>query len=127
MASPVGTRFRESGGAPASGVSGPSRRCPSCGEQYPLDFVVCPKDASALERPELGDDPLFGEVLAGAFCITGVLGEGGMVRVYSAEHVRLPKRFAIKVMQEELVKHPDALARFEREAQAMARVSSEHV
>ncbi len=128
MPAPQGTRFAEHRGGQASGpVSAPLRRCPSCGEQYPLDFVVCPKDATTLELPDLGDDPLIGEVLAGTFCITGLIGEGGMGRVYEAEHVRLPKRFAIKVMLEELVKHPDALSRFEREAQAVARVTSEHV
>jgi tRNA A-37 threonylcarbamoyl transferase component Bud32 len=128
MADP-GSRFLETTRRAGSiADSGPSRRCATCGAQYPLDFVVCPKDATALSKPEVADeDPLVGEVLAGTFCITGIIGEGGMGKVYEAEHVRLPKRFAIKVMQEELLKHPEALARFEREAQAVARVASEHV
>ncbi|HVY47737.1 MAG TPA: serine/threonine-protein kinase, partial [Minicystis sp.] len=103
------------------------RRCPSCGERFPVDFVVCPKDGTTLANTDAGDDPLVGEVLGGTFCIRRLLGEGGMGRVYEAEHVRLPKRFAIKVMREDLVRHPDALARFEREAHAVARVVHDHV
>ena len=105
----------------------PTRRCPHCGTKYPLDYVVCPKDRTALERPDAGDDPLIGEVLAGSFCVTGLIGEGAMGKVYEAEHTRLPRRFAIKVMHEELVRFPEALARVEREGQAIARVASDNV
>ena len=87
-----------------------------------------PSDATPLERADGGaDDPLIGEVLAGSFLITQLLDEGGLGRVYEAEHVRLPRRFAVKVMLESLAENVEAMARFEREAQAIARVSSEHV
>src|ERR1043165_6418534 len=83
------------------GAAGLMRRCSTCGAQYPRDFLVCPKDATALDRAEsVDDDPMLGEVLAGTFCVTKLLGEGGMGRVYEAEHVRLPRRFAVKVMHE---------------------------
>jgi tRNA A-37 threonylcarbamoyl transferase component Bud32 len=105
-----------------------TRRCPSCGESYPLDFLVCPKDASTLELQNAGDaDPMIGEVLAGAFCLTRLLGSGGMGRVYEAEHVRLPKRYAVKVLHERLAHHKEAMGRFEREAQAVASIADEHV
>jgi serine/threonine-protein kinase len=104
------------------------RRCPTCGAHYPRDFLVCPKDATALEQPANPDeDPLIGEVLAGSFMITGLLGAGGMGRVYEAEHVRLPRRFAVKVMHDQLASSTQAMARFEREAQAVARIVNEHV
>ena len=107
----------------------PQRRCPTCGAQYPVDFVVCPKDATSLDLEEESGstDVLLGEVLGGTFCITTLLGSGGMGRVYEAEHVRLPRRFAVKVMHEQFASHKEAIARFEREAQAVARVTSEHV
>src|SRR6185295_11272428 len=85
------------------------------------------KDATSLALAAGEDDPLIGEVLAGSFMITGTLGEGGMGRVYEAEHVRLPRRFAVKVMLDSLAAHPDAVARFEREAQAVARIGNPHV
>jgi len=106
----------------------PTRRCPSCKAIYPLDFLVCPIDTTALEIHGVsGDDPLIGEVLAGSFCVVRVLGSGGMGRVYEAQHVRLPRRYAVKVMHEQLARQADAMARFEREAQAAARVMNEHV
>jgi serine/threonine-protein kinase len=108
-------------------IGGRTRRCPTCGEYYPDDFVVCPKDAMKLRHAGGEDDPLVGEVLAGTFRISGVLGEGGMGRVYQAEHVRLPRRFAVKVLLEQLASRPDAVARFEREAQAVARIANPHV
>ncbi|WP_438025236.1 serine/threonine-protein kinase [Sorangium sp. So ce233] len=106
----------------------PTRRCPVCGVRYPLDFLVCPIDATALELQGVtATDPMVGELLAGSFCITGVIGAGGMGRVYVAEHIRLPKRFAVKVPHEHFASHREAMARFEREAQTIARVGNEHV
>ena len=105
----------------------PSRRCPVCGANYPGEFVVCPKDATVLETGSSDDDPLIGEVLAGSFCVTKILSAGGMGRVYEAEHVRLPRRFAVKVVHETLSKNREVTERFEREAQAAASIASEHV
>lgn len=71
--------------------------------------------------PEDADDDLVGRVLSGTYRVTTVLGEGGMGRVYAAEHTRLSgKRFAIKVLHHELVRQDHLQARFEREAEAMS-------
>lgn len=70
--------------------------------------------------PEAADDELVGRVLSGTYRVTAVLGEGGMGRVYAAEHMRLSgKRFAIKVLHHDLVRQEHLQARFEREAEAM--------
>jgi serine/threonine-protein kinase len=111
-----------------STVSADALRCPTCGAHYPRDFLVCPKDATTLEQPAGADaDPLVGEVLAGSYKIVELLGSGGMGRVYVAGHLRIPRRFAVKVMHDQLAQHPEAAARFEREAQAVARITNEHV
>ena len=71
--------------------------------------------------PEDADDDLVGSVLSGTYRVTTVLGEGGMGRVYAAEHTRLSgKRFAIKVLHHDLVRQEHLQARFEREAEAMS-------
>ena len=107
---------------------GTGRVCPTCEAKFPASFTLCPHDASRLyaadERPQ---DRLLGVVLAGTYRITKVLGEGGMARIYAAEHVRLGSTSAVKVIHEEIAKQPEMLARFEREARAAARIRSDHV
>ena len=111
-----------------SAVSADALRCPTCGAHYPRDFLVCPKDATSLEQPAGADaDPLIGEVLAGSYKILELLGSGGMGRVYVAQHLRIPRRFAVKIMHDQLAQNAEAVARFEREAQAVARIKNEHV
>ena len=48
------------------------------------------------------------------------LGEGAMGVVYAARHMRLGRRVAIKVIAPRLGEDPQAMARFEREARALA-------
>ena len=75
-----------------------------------------------------GADPLPGVMLANTYIVEAMLGEGGMGRVYSARHTRVPaKRFAIKVLHEEFAQHEEALARFKREAEAAAMINNPHV
>lgn len=94
------------------------KACPRCGERYPADFRVCPRDATALkEATESDPDPLVGMLLAGTYKLLRVIGEGAMGRVYEARHVRLAsKRFAIKVLHGDLTRQPEVVERFLREA-----------
>src|SRR5690606_24089912 len=103
------------------------RRCPTCGEEYPSDYRVCPRDATPLGIDREGDDPLLGVVLAGTYRLARPLGRGGMGRLYEAEHARLDRRFAVKVLHEACSGNRDAATRFEREAQALGRIRSDHV
>jgi len=68
-----------------------------------------------------------GDVLAGKYRVEQVLGKGGMGYVVSAIHVQLDQRVAVKFMVPELCEHPEAVARFLREARAAVRIRSEHV
>lgn len=101
------------------GQLGARKHCPVCGERYPADFRVCPRDATALATV-LGDsDPLIGVVLADTYDLLGVIGEGATGRVYEAVHTRLrAKHYAIKVMYSDLTRQPAVVERFVREAQA---------
>src|SRR5690349_19777904 len=63
----------------------------------------------------------------GSYRITGKLGEGGMGTVYSAEHVELGKRVAIKTLRGELAANVQVRARFVREGRAAASVRHPHV
>ncbi|MCP5039702.1 MAG: protein kinase [bacterium] len=63
-----------------------------------------------------------GDVLFGAYEITGKLGEGGMGAVYSAKHLSLGGMRAIKVMSASLSSNLDAVERFHREGKALLDV-----
>ncbi len=68
-----------------------------------------------------------GQVVADRYRIVEELGQGGMATVYRAEHLRLPRPFAIKVLHPELTSQAEMVARFEREAIAQARINHPNV
>jgi eukaryotic-like serine/threonine-protein kinase len=56
----------------------------------------------------------------GSYEVSGLLGKGGMGEVYRARDTRLGREVAIKTLPPEFASDPDRLARFEREARALA-------
>src|SRR5262245_25463537 len=63
----------------------------------------------------------------GPYEVLGSIGAGGMGEVYRARDPRLARDVAIKVLPEHLSKDPVALARFEREARAVAALSHPNI
>src|SRR5262245_2768478 len=63
----------------------------------------------------------------GSYEIIAPLGEGGMGEVYRAHDAKLNREVAIKVLPERLAQDSGALARFEREAQAVAALSHPNI
>jgi len=89
---------------------------------------VCPRDATPLEDAPEDEDPLIGATLSESYEIVGVLGEGGMGRVYRARHRRLPnKQYAIKMLHHDLARQPEVVARFQREAEAVAALEHPNI
>jgi len=62
-------------------------------------------------------------VLAGRYEIRSLLGQGGMAEVYSALDRVLGRLVAVKVLRESLAEDRRAVARFRREARAVAALS----
>jgi serine/threonine protein kinase len=58
----------------------------------------------------------------GNFQVVATLGKGGMGEVLLAEHQRIARRAAIKVLSPELTKDPDAVKRFFTEARATSLI-----
>src|SRR5204862_2155693 len=70
---------------------------------------------------------LFPGTRLGPYEILSPLGAGGMGEVYRARDSRLDRDVAIKVLPESLIEDGDALARFEREAKAVAALSHPNI
>ncbi len=102
--------------------------CTTCQNRYPEDFLVCPRDATPLHLEGQEGDPLVGKVLGDAYQILRVVGEGGMGRVYEARHLRLKdRRFAVKVLHPEMMRDPEIVTRFQREAESASSISHPNV
>jgi serine/threonine protein kinase len=63
----------------------------------------------------------------GPYEILGPLGAGGMGEVYRARDTRLERLVAVKVLPDRMAEDSDALARFEREAKAVAGLSHPNI
>jgi eukaryotic-like serine/threonine-protein kinase len=63
----------------------------------------------------------------GAYEITALIGRGGMGEVYAASDSRLRRSVALKVLPPALADDPSRLARFEREAQAIAALNHPNI
>ena len=63
----------------------------------------------------------------GNYVVKTKIGEGGMGAVYAAEHPRIGRRVAIKVLHPELGKSPEIVARFFTEAKAANEIRNEHI
>jgi len=100
--------------------------CPVCSTEYADEVRFCPNDGQTLRASSPGTD-LVGQVLADRYHVVRKLGEGGMGQVYLAEHVKMGRKSAIKVMSPSMVHDPDAVARFNREAANASRISHPNV
>ncbi|KQH76827.1 serine/threonine protein kinase [Mycobacterium gordonae] len=67
-----------------------------------------------------------GELFAG-YTIVRRLGAGGMGEVYLAQHPRLPRRDALKILPAEFTTNQEFRARFNREAELAGSLYNEHI
>src|SRR5512143_571238 len=87
---------------------------------------MSPPERHASERPTARDERV-GSVLAERYRLDALLGEGGMGKVYAAEHVLMRKKLAVKILHRELTDVPEVVRRFEREAMAAANIDHPNV
>lgn len=76
-------------------------------------------------RAEQGTHPV-GQVLHATYRIERLIGQGGMGAVYEASHLRLVRRFAIKMLTG-VGASPDDLVRFKREALITSALGHPHI
>ena len=100
--------------------------CPQCGTEYPANARFCEIDGTAL-RSAAGQQDMVGSIVAERYHVMKKLGEGGMGQVYLAEHVKMGRKSALKVMHPGMVKDVDAISRFNREAANASRISHPNI
>ena len=72
------------------------------------------------------DDSWIGEIIDNRYRVLGRIGGGGMGEVYRIEHVRMGKVAAMKMIHGVMAKNREMRARFQREAQAVSRLTHIH-
>jgi serine/threonine protein kinase len=109
-------------------------KCPKCGILYDGAEMFCPKDGARLSGREgrkttipPEKDPMIGKVVEGRYRIIEQLGEGGMGVVYTAEHVEIEKRVALKVLRDDFSKRPEVVERFRQEARAASKIGHANI
>jgi serine/threonine protein kinase len=70
---------------------------------------------------------LVGSIIAERYHVLKQLGAGGMGRVYLAEHVKMGRRSAIKVLHPAMARDAEAIGRFNREAANASRIDHPNV
>jgi serine/threonine-protein kinase len=95
--------------------------CPTCQAEFGSDVRFCPRDGSVLQASGQRAD-LVGQVINQRYRILRLLGEGGWGQVYLAEHVRMGRRDAIKILNQSISGSADAVGRFQREALNASRI-----
>ncbi|MGE3628331.1 MAG: serine/threonine protein kinase [Sandaracinaceae bacterium] len=111
--------------------------CPACKSQFEGGEVFCPNDGARLvtpsqwegrpANPAQRDDGLIGTLLNERYKILRLIGEGGMGRVYEAEHVAIEKPVALKVLRDDFSGRPEVVQRFKQEAKSASRIGNDHI
>ena len=70
---------------------------------------------------------MIGKVVGGRYYIRRLCGEGGMGRVYEAEHIDIGKRVALKILHPAYSQTPDLVERLRREARAASKIAHPNV
>jgi tRNA A-37 threonylcarbamoyl transferase component Bud32 len=112
-----------------SGEAGVDQRCPRCGTVSPGEHNFCSSCGFNLATPKDGEryrDPLIGAVVGERYRLLSRIGMGGMGSVYKAEHVRMGKIVAVKLLHGDLSRDESMIRRFTREARAASKLSSAH-
>ncbi len=98
------------------------KECPACGACYDSTSDVCAKD-----QRELTLSLPVERTIDMKYRLEQLIGRGGMGAVYEATDLRLNRRVAIKIMLGNMFGDRTALRRFEREAQASARLNHPNI
>ncbi|HEY0986074.1 MAG TPA: protein kinase, partial [Kofleriaceae bacterium] len=103
----------------ATRVESPNAR----GKPGPAEPVPLP---GMPRRKSDAPDPYLGAVL-GSYRVIELLGKGGMGHVYRAEHVKLGREVALKLLRSDFASRREAVARFFQEARTVNRMRHRNI
>ena len=98
------------------------KECPACGACYDSTSTICARD-----QHELTLSLPVERTIEGKYRLEQMIGRGGMGAVYEATDLRLNRKVAVKIMLGSMFGDRTALRRFEREAQASARLGHANI
>ena len=94
-----------------------------------MGMLVCSRKPPLTSSGYLYDSrmALAGGTTFAGYTILRLLGSGGMGEVYLAEHPRLPRQDAVKVLRADICADPQFVERFHREADLVAKLWHPHI
>jgi hypothetical protein len=98
------------------------KECPTCGSCYDAAAGACSTDGTDLTLSLPVE-----RTIDGKYRLDRLIGRGGMGAVYEATDLRLGRSVALKIMLGRAFGDRQALRRFEREAQACARLTHPNI
>ncbi len=106
-----------------------TRRCATCGAQYPDDVAFCGQDGGlTIEVTPPGEepDPRLGAAL-GDYVVVAHVADGAMGAVYEARNAETRQRVAIKVLHPDVAEDEIAVERFNREYETAEMFDHPHI
>jgi len=93
------------------------KECPKCGACFDMVAQTCAADGAELTLSLPVE-----RTIETRYQLERLIGKGGMGAVYEATDLRLHRKVAVKILTGSMFGNSEALRRFEREAQASARL-----
>ena len=123
---PPGTPDRRERGERGTVVSGPVRHDHTRDKK----LTVREDEETPLTDSQLSggrSTAVLGTVVGGRYYVRKLCGEGGMGRVYEAEHIDIGKRVALKILHPAYSQTPDLVERLRREARSASKIAHPNV
>ncbi|MGB8933037.1 MAG: serine/threonine-protein kinase, partial [Anaeromyxobacteraceae bacterium] len=100
--------------------------CAECKKEFADTARFCPF-CGAVATAAAQVDPYLGQLVGGKFRIERLLGQGGMGKVYLANHQVLDQKVVLKVLHREYAEDADTVKRFQHEGRAASRLRHPNV